>query len=62
MTKSPKAPVQTAVQRLQESKLPPAAVDNIGMLLQAALRAAEIFWRPEDFFNAHPRKPLTRKG
>jgi hypothetical protein len=53
---------QTAVQRLQESKLPPSAVDNIGMLLQAALHAAEIFWRPEDFFNAHPRKRLTRKG
>jgi hypothetical protein len=53
---------QTAVQRLQESKLPPSAVDNIGMLLQVALHAAAIFWRPEDFFNAHPRKRLTRKG
>jgi hypothetical protein len=40
---------QNAIQRLQESKLPPSEVNNIGMLLQAALHAAEIFWRPDDY-------------
>ena len=37
-----------AIQRLQEAKLPAAEVDNIGMLLQAAIHAAEIYWRPGD--------------
>jgi hypothetical protein len=53
---------QTAVRRLQESKLPPSDVDNIGMLLQAAIHAAEIFWRPDDFFDGRPRKRLTRRS
>jgi hypothetical protein len=52
---------QIAIQRLQESKLPPSDVDNIGMLLQAALHAAEIFWRPDDFSGTWPRKRLSRK-
>ncbi len=53
---------QIAIQRLQESKLPPADVDNIGMLVQAALHAAEIYWRPDDFSSLRPRKRLSRKG
>jgi hypothetical protein len=53
---------QNAIQRLQESKLPPSDVNNIGMLLQAALHAAEIFWRPGDFSGIWPRKRLSQKG
>jgi hypothetical protein len=37
-----------AIQRLQEAKLPAAEIDNIGMLIQAAIHAAEIYWRPGD--------------
>jgi hypothetical protein len=37
-----------AITRLQEAKLPAAEVDNIGLLLQAAIHAAEIYWRPGD--------------
>jgi hypothetical protein len=37
-----------AIQRLQEARLPAAEIDNIGMLLQAAIHAAEIYWRPGD--------------
>ncbi len=37
-----------AVQQLQEAKLPAAEVANIGMLLQAAIHAAEIYWRLGD--------------
>ena len=37
-----------AIQRLQEAKLEATEVSNIGMLLQAAIHAAEIYWRPGD--------------
>ena len=37
-----------AIQRLQEAKLPASEIANIGMLLQAAIHAAEIYWRPGD--------------
>jgi hypothetical protein len=53
---------QIAIQRLQESKLPPSDVANIGLLLQAALHGAEIYWRPEDFSDLQARKRLSRKG
>jgi hypothetical protein len=53
---------QGAIQRLQESKLPPADINNIGMLVQAAIHAAQIYWRPENFCGARPRKRLTRRG
>jgi len=33
-----------AIERLQQSKLPASDVNNIGLLLQAALHGAEIFW------------------
>jgi len=53
---------QIAIHRLQESKLPPADIDNIGLLLQAALHAAAIYWRPDNFSERGPRKRLSRKG
>jgi hypothetical protein len=56
------ANARIAIQRLRESGLPPADIDNIGMLLQAALHAAEIYWRPDNFSEVRPRKRLTRKG
>ncbi|HEV2947553.1 MAG TPA: hypothetical protein VGX70_09265 [Gemmataceae bacterium] len=37
-----------AIQQLQEAKLPAAEVANIGLLLQAAIHAAEMYWRPGD--------------
>ena len=37
-----------AIERLQESKLPASDVNNIGLLVQAAVHGAEIFWRPQD--------------
>jgi hypothetical protein len=54
---------QIAIQRLQESRLPPSDVDNIGMLLQAALHAAEIYWRADDFCRTAPNLagPLARR-
>jgi hypothetical protein len=51
-----------AVQRLQESKLPASDVDNIGLLLQAALHGAEIYWRPEDLIGGRLRKRISRQG
>ena len=44
-----------AIQRLQESKLPSSNVNNIGLLLQAALHGAELFWRPEDLVVGSPK-------
>jgi len=44
-----------AIQRLQESKLPSSNVNNIGLLLQAALHGAELFWRPEDLAVGSPK-------
>ena len=44
-----------AIQRLQESKLPSSDVNNIGLLLQAALHGAELFWRPEDLAVGSPK-------
>jgi hypothetical protein len=43
-----------AIQQLQEAKLPAADIDNIGLLLQAAIHAAEIYWRPGDI--SSPRR------
>jgi len=43
-----------AIQQLQETKLPAADIDNIGLLLQAAIHAAEIYWRPGDI--SSPRR------
>ena len=37
-----------AIQRLQEAKLETSEITNIGMLLQSAIHAAEIYWRPGD--------------
>jgi hypothetical protein len=51
-----------AVQRLQESKLALSDVNNIGLLLQAALHGAEIYWRPEDLVGGRPRKRASRQG
>ena len=44
-----------AIQRLQESKLPASDVNNIGLLLQAALHGAEIFWRWQDLVGDSPK-------
>jgi hypothetical protein len=43
-----------AIQQLQEAKLPAAEVANIGLLLQAAIHAAEMYWRPGDI--SSPRR------
>jgi hypothetical protein len=51
-----------AIQRLQAAKLPSAEIANVGMLLQAAIHAAEIYWRPEDAATqGHPTKPPSKK-
>jgi len=51
-----------AIQRLQTAKLPQAEVHNIGMLLQAAIHAAEIYWRPGDISSeGHEGPPPGKK-
>jgi len=50
-----------AIQRLQEAKLEAAEVDNIGMLLQAAIHAAEIYWRPGDISSERREKQRPLK-
>ena len=44
-----------AIEHLQESKLPPSDVNNIGLLIQAALHGAEIFWRRQDLVGDSPK-------
>ena len=50
----------TAIQRLQEAKLPASEIANIGILLQAAIHAAEIYWRPGDVSTS--RREGQRQG
>jgi hypothetical protein len=50
-----------AIQRLQEAKLPPAEVANVGMLLQAAIHAAEIYWRPDNVSSERRDRPRPTK-
>jgi hypothetical protein len=50
-----------AIQRLQAAKLPAAEVANIGMLLQAAIHAAEIYWRPDDVAKQGRQSPPTTR-
>jgi len=50
-----------AVQRLQAAKLPASEVANIGMLLQAAIHAAEIYWRPDDLSSPRREGPRPTK-
>jgi hypothetical protein len=52
---------EVAIQMLKESKLPASDVDNFGLLLQAALHAAEIYWRPDDLAGGRQRKRISRK-
>jgi hypothetical protein len=49
-----------AIERLQESKLPASDVNNIGLLLQAALHGAEIFWSPAGLAVGSPKSELVR--
>jgi len=51
-----------AIRRLQESKLPASDVNNIGLLLQAALHGAEIFWRPGDLLLGLPKGETLQSG
>lgn len=51
----------TAIQRLQSAKLPASEVANIGMLLQAAIHAAEIYWRPDDVTSPRRESPRSSK-
>ncbi len=50
-----------AIQRLQGAKLPASEVANIGMLLQAAIHAAEIYWRPDDVSSPRRESPRPTK-
>ena len=50
-----------AIQRLQEAKLEASEITNIGMLLQAAIHAAEIYWRPEDVSGSRRAGPRQGK-
>jgi hypothetical protein len=51
-----------AIQRLQSAKLTADEVINIGLLLQAAIHAAEVYWRPGDLTSANPpAKPRPPK-
>jgi hypothetical protein len=51
-----------AIQRLQEAKLPAAEVGNIGMLVQAAIHAAEIYWRPGDVSSGRHEGPRRSRS
>jgi hypothetical protein len=51
----------TAIRRLQEAKIPASEVANIGMLLQAAIHAAEIYWRPNDVSGQRREGPRSSK-
>ena len=50
-----------AIQRLQEAKLEATEISNIGMLLQAAIHAAEIYWRPGDVSSSRRAGPRLGK-
>jgi hypothetical protein len=50
-----------AIQRLQEAKLEASEIANIGMLLQAAIHAAEIYWRPGDVSSSRREGPRQGK-
>jgi hypothetical protein len=47
-----------AIERLQESKLPASDVNNIGLLVQAALHGAQVFSTREDPVANHPKDEL----
>jgi hypothetical protein len=50
-----------AIQQLQEAKLPAAEVANIGLLLQAAIHAAEMYWRPGDISSSRRENQKSPK-
>jgi hypothetical protein len=47
---------ERAIEGLQDSKLPPGDVANIGLLLQAAIQAAELWMRPARSLPATPNR------
>ncbi len=50
---------ERAIEGLQDSKLPPGDVANIGLLLQAAIRAAELWMRRPA--QPQPTSPARKK-